>query len=91
VPTMVEAGIDDMVVTAWFGLFAPAGTDAAIIDRVQQATSKIIREGDVAARFRALGGEPGGESPDAYKAFVNREQANWKTIVERAGLKQELK
>jgi len=91
VPTMAEAGIDDMVVTAWFGLFAPAGTDSAIIDRVQQATSKIIREGDVAARFRALGGEPGGETPQAYKAFVDREQANWKVIVERAGLKQELK
>ena len=91
VPTMAEAGIDDMVVTAWFGLFAPAGTDSAIIDRVQQATSKIIREGDVAARFRALGGEPGGETPQAYKAFVDREQANWKVIIERAGLKQELK
>lgn len=90
VPTMAEAGIDDMVVTAWFGLFAPAGTDTAIIDRVQQATSKIIREGDVAARFRALGGEPGGETPQQYKAFVDREQADWKLIVERAGLKQEL-
>lgn len=90
VPTMAEAGVKDMVVTAWFGLFAPAGTDAAVVKKIQQATAEIIRSGDIADRFRALGGEPGGETPEAYNAFVDKERASWKQIVDTAGLKQEL-
>jgi len=90
VPTMAEAGVRDMVVTAWFGLFAPAGTDPAIVKKIQQATSEIIRKGEIADRFRALGGEPGGETPEEYAAFVDKERASWKQIVETAGLKQEL-
>lgn len=90
VPTMAEAGVKDMAVTAWFGLFAPAGTDPAIVQKIQQATSEIIRKGEIADRFRALGGEPGGDTPQEYAKFVDGERASWKEIVETAGLKQEL-
>lgn len=90
VPTMAEAGVSNMVVTAWFGLFAPAGTDPAIVTKIQQATNEIVGKGEVADRFRALGGEPGSGSPKAYTEFVNGEIASWKKIVETAGLKQEL-
>ncbi|CAM3988839.1 ABC transporter substrate-binding protein [Bordetella tumbae] len=89
VPTMEEAGVKDMVVTAWFGLFAPAGTDMNIVNQLQQATNKIIHDGPIAERFRALGGEPGGDTPKDYAAFVERERTQWKDIVQKAGLKQE--
>ena len=42
VPTMAEAGIKDMVVTAWFGFVAPAGTPPDIINKLHQATKKVL-------------------------------------------------
>lgn len=89
VPTMTEAGVPNMVVTAWFGLFAPAGTDAAIVKKVQEATNAAVADKDIRDRFLALGGEPGSGTPEAYTKFVNGEIASWKKIVETAGLQQE--
>lgn len=48
VPTMTEAGVPNMVVTAWFGLFAPAGTDPAIVKMVQEATNEVVAQSELA-------------------------------------------
>lgn len=86
VPTMTEAGIPDMVVTAWFGLFAPAGTPSVVIERIQQAASGILRSTDVQKRFADLGGQAGGNTPAEFDAFVRKQQADWRQIVEAAKL-----
>ncbi|MBR8653022.1 tripartite tricarboxylate transporter substrate binding protein [Achromobacter sp. Marseille-Q0513] len=89
VPTMAEAGVPDMVVTAWFGLVAPAGTPAAVIDTLQATTRDVVRSPDIAARFRAMGGQPGGNTPAEFAAFIDQERVRWKRIVDTAGLVQE--
>ncbi|WP_144636451.1 Bug family tripartite tricarboxylate transporter substrate binding protein [Bordetella genomosp. 13] len=86
VPTMAEAGVPDMVVTAWFGLMAPAGTPKDVIDRVQRAASEVLKSQDVITRFRALGGQAGGESSAEFTAFVDSERARWKDIVAKSGV-----
>lgn len=89
VPTMAEAGVPDMVVTAWFGLVAPAGTPQAVIDTLYAATRDVVRGPDVAERFRAMGGQAGGDTPAEFAAFIGQERARWKRIVDAAGLAQE--
>lgn len=89
VPTMAEAGVPDMVVTAWFGLVAPAGTPATVIDTLYAATRDVVRSPDITERFRAMGGQAGGNTPAEFAAFIDQERARWKKIVDTAGIAQE--
>ena len=89
VPTMAEAGVPNMLVTAWFGLFAPATTPQPIIDRLHQATVKVLQTPDIQKRFKEMGGIPGGNSPTEFNTFVQTEIANWRQTVEAAKLTQE--
>jgi tripartite-type tricarboxylate transporter receptor subunit TctC len=89
VPTMGEAGVKDMVVTAWFGLVAPAGTPRPIIDTLYAATRDVVRSPDISARFRAMGGQAGGDTPAEFAAFIDQERARWQQIVAAAGIAQE--
>jgi len=86
VPTTAEAGIPDMIVTAWFGLLAPAGTPNEIIQKIQRATRAILATPEIQNRFKDLGGEPGGNSSAEFTAFINQEIKTWKQTVERAKL-----
>ena len=89
VPTMAEAGVPDMVVTASFGLVAPAGTPATVIDTLYAATRDVVRSPDITERFRAMGGQAGGNTPAEFAAFIDQERARWKKIVDTAGIAQE--
>ncbi|MFT3800607.1 MAG: tripartite tricarboxylate transporter substrate binding protein [Burkholderiaceae bacterium] len=86
VPTMAEAGVPNMVVTAWFGLFAPAGTPQPVLERLQQAASTILQTPEIRKRFAEMGGQAGGNSSAEFAAFVKQQQADWKEIVETAKL-----
>lgn len=85
VPTMTEAGVP-MVVTAWFGLFAPAGTPQAVIDRVHQVASALLKTPEIQKRFAELGGQAGGGTPAEFGAFVRQQVSDWRQIVETAKL-----
>ena len=89
VPTMAEAGVKDMVVTAWFGLVAPAGTPSDVVDKLYVATRDVVRSPDISDRFKAMGGQAGGNTPAEFAAFIDQERARWKQIVDAAGLVQE--
>ncbi|CAM5187735.1 tripartite tricarboxylate transporter substrate binding protein [Oligella ureolytica] len=86
VPTMKEAGIDDMVVTAWFGLFAPKGTPDSVVNKIYETTHKVLASEDIQTRFAQLGGEAGGNTPQEYAEYVESQQAMWKEIVESANI-----
>jgi tripartite-type tricarboxylate transporter receptor subunit TctC len=86
VPTMAEAGVPDMVVTAWFGLMAPAGTPAAVLRKIQQSTRQVLQEPDTAQRLRGMGAEPGGGTPEEFGRFIADERQRWQKTVEAAGL-----
>ena len=89
VPTMAEAGIKDMVVTAWFGFVAPAGTPPEIVNKIQQATKKVLEMPEIQQRFAEMGGILGGNTPAEFGAFMDKEQASWRKIVEAAKLTME--
>lgn len=84
-PTMAEAGVAGYEATSWFGLFAPAGTPAALVDRLADAVAAAVRHDDVQARIRALGAEPITNRPAAFAAMVRAEVAKWRGVIEASG------
>ena len=83
---VIGADVPDGEVGAWFGLFAPAGTPNAIIDKLQAEVAKIVREPDIRERMAALGGEPVGSTPDQFAAIVKGDVAKWKKVVKGANI-----
>ena len=85
-PTMIEAGVPGYEVSGWSGMFAPAGTPRDAVARVAGEVGKILRSPEVKERFFTQGGEPVGNSPDEFAAFVSAEIAKWKKVVEATGI-----
>ncbi|MGE0805567.1 MAG: tripartite tricarboxylate transporter substrate-binding protein, partial [Burkholderiaceae bacterium] len=85
VPTMEEAGTKDLVVTVWFGVLAPAGTPAEIVDLLNTHIAKAVDE--LAPRLHDLSSYPLRSSPAEFAAFVEQDIARWKPAVERSGAK----
>ena len=86
---MKEAGIDNMVVTAWFGLVAPAGTPLDIREKIQRATKQVLETPEMQARFKEMGGVAGGNTPAEFQAYMDQQRATWKPIVDAANLSME--
>ncbi len=86
VPTMIEAGVPDYQVSAWFGLFAPAGLPKAILERLSSETGAIVKSAEVRKQLHDLGAEPDYAAPDAFASFVKVEAAKWAATVKGAGL-----
>ena len=89
VPTMAEAGIQNMVVTAWFGFLVPAGTPPEIVNKLQLATKKVMATPDMQKRFKEMGGIAGGDTPEEFASFIDKEIISWKKTVEAAKLSLE--
>ncbi|MDK3022238.1 tripartite tricarboxylate transporter substrate binding protein [Cupriavidus taiwanensis] len=85
VPTMAQAGVDDFVVTGWFGLVARAGTPQAVIDAVHQAVATILARKEFGQRLQQLGGRPGVLGPAAFDAFMRSEREQWGKAVKASG------
>jgi tripartite-type tricarboxylate transporter receptor subunit TctC len=84
VPTFREAGVD-IVSYSWFGVSAPAGTPAPIVERLNREIRAAIAEPAVAQRLDELGGSPRDWSPAEFTAFVAREVATWAPVVRASG------
>jgi tripartite-type tricarboxylate transporter receptor subunit TctC len=86
VPTMREAGVDHEALQ-WNGLFAPAGTAPAILDRLHRETAKAVVAPEVRQRFEAEGADPVGSSPSEFAAFYRVEAEKWADVAKRSGTK----
>lgn len=88
VPTMEELGFPGFNVTTWWGMFAPLGTPAAIVDRLNRATVKIMATAEMREKLAAIGLEPMGGTPAEFAAAIRAEAPYWEHIVKEAGVKQ---
>ncbi|MDP2241717.1 MAG: tripartite tricarboxylate transporter substrate binding protein [Burkholderiales bacterium] len=89
VPTMIEAGVPGFVVSAGFGLFAPAGTPRPVIDRVLAALKSALSDSAVRKNLSDQGAEPVGGTPEAYAAFTRSEIDKWIKVARTAGIQPE--
>lgn len=85
VPTMAEAGVKGYESTAWSGLFAPAGTPDAIVQRLHDETLKALQSEKVRSRYRELGADIQPMSRAEFAAFVGREYDKWAEVVKVSG------
>lgn len=88
-PTVSEAGWPGYEVTTWYGLFAPAKTDMAVVRRVSEAVASAIRDPGVKSRLAALDAEPVGSTPEAFRKFIDAEMIRWRSVVESAQIRAE--
>jgi tripartite-type tricarboxylate transporter receptor subunit TctC len=87
VPTIAEAGVPGYDLSAWHGLFAPAGTPRPIVDRLSAEMAKAVRIPAVAERLIALGTEPVGNTPDEFAAIVRADLVRYAKAVADSGAK----
>ncbi|HYL23372.1 MAG TPA: tripartite tricarboxylate transporter substrate binding protein [Burkholderiales bacterium] len=87
VPTLEEAGLPELEVETWYAMFAPAGTPAAIVARINRDVNELLKETDVREVLAKQGLEPAGGAPEALGARVKRELASWTRVVKAAGIK----
>jgi tripartite-type tricarboxylate transporter receptor subunit TctC len=88
-PTLAESGQSGVDVVVWLGLFAPAGTPAPIVERLNAEVNKVLQSPDVIEKLAAQGVSPGGGTPEQFAEFVRTDYARWGRIVKEAGVKVE--
>ena len=87
VPTAAQAGLRDFVLDSWLGLFAPAKTPAAVIERLRSATHTMLENAELRRRLEANGWRIISMSRDEMQAFVKREAQKWPPLLRQAGIR----
>ena len=85
VPTIAESGLPGFEVTVWQGLLAPAGTPAAIVDRLGREVRAALAEAEVRERMAALGVEVIASDADGFAEFIARDIAKWEPVIRASG------
>jgi tripartite-type tricarboxylate transporter receptor subunit TctC len=87
VPTMTEAGVTGFDTGLWYGLMAPAGTPAAVIDRLNRGLGETLTADATVTALRPQGVEPRASTADEFRRFIQAEMQRWDEVVRTAGLK----
>ena len=85
VPTVAESGYPGYSVLAWGALFAPAGTPAPVVKRINEATNKALQEPAVIAKLTEMASEALGGTPENLQERVRSEIIRWQPIVKESG------
>ena len=87
VPTVAESGLAGFDYNLWVGMFAPAGTPADVIDKLNRDVNRVLREPDVRERLASLGAEPMSMSTAEFDRFLRVEMDDAAKVVKAAGIK----
>jgi tripartite-type tricarboxylate transporter receptor subunit TctC len=86
-PTFVESGLPSVVGYGWYGLMVPAGTPAAILQRLNTETNAALADAAVRHKIEAAGLEIRGGTAAAFRAFVDSEAKKWAQVIRAANIK----
>ena len=86
IPTMVESGYKDYVVSAWYGMCAPAGTPQPVLEKLHADTTRVMNSPDVQQRLNDLVIDVATQSRDEFTAFMRAEAVRWAKVVKDAGI-----
>ncbi|WP_295551799.1 tripartite tricarboxylate transporter substrate binding protein [Limnohabitans sp. Rim8] len=87
VPTIAESGLPGFDVEPWFGIVAPAGTPAAIVNRLNAEIGKIMQQNDVKDMLASVGAAPSISTPQEFGKFIDSEISRWAEVVKTSGAK----
>jgi tripartite-type tricarboxylate transporter receptor subunit TctC len=86
VPTVEEAGkLKGFEASSWFGLLAPAGTSADIVNRVQREVARALNDPAIKEKLQAQGAIPGGITPTEFARLIDSEHSKWAQVVKVSG------
>src|SRR5690606_11345986 len=86
-PTMQESGVEKFDLGSWFGVFATGGTPRPIIDKLNAAYAKALRDPDVRKNLLTMGSTAEPTTPEALADLVKHDLAKYKEVVETSGAK----
>jgi len=86
IPTMVESGFSDFIMTFWAGVVAPAGTPPEIVDKLNRAINDGLKSRPVQDLLAGVGAQPDPGTPADFSAFIAAERTKWAGVVQAAGL-----
>ncbi|HSS29224.1 MAG TPA: tripartite tricarboxylate transporter substrate binding protein [Usitatibacter sp.] len=86
-PTIAESGLPGFDINTWFGLFVPAGTPPAIVERLHGEFAGALQAPDVRAKMLALGAEPVGNTPAEFAQYIRSEAVKYAKLVKASGAK----
>ncbi|WP_341915175.1 tripartite tricarboxylate transporter substrate binding protein [Polaromonas sp. YR568] len=87
VPTMNEAGVPGYEATIWLGLMAPRGTPKAVVDRLNEAVSKIASQPEVRQLWVKQGAVPLVMTPEVFDNYIRDDITKWSRVIKTAGIK----
>ena len=87
VPTVIELGFDNREYLGWYGVLAPKGTPAAIIERLNTEINKAMQAPEIAERVKALGAAPAPGTAERFRQFMLDERAKWGGIARAANIR----
>jgi tripartite-type tricarboxylate transporter receptor subunit TctC len=85
-PTMDESGFPGFDLTVWWGLMAPVGTPAEVIEKLHRDTVEALTSPELRKRFADMVIDPVGSSPAEFSAVINAELPKWARIIKEAGI-----
>ena len=86
-PTVAETGLPGYEVSAWFGIFAPAGLPQPVAKRLNAEFVKVMREPDLKQRLASLGADPLTSTPEEFSSYLRSEIDKWAKVVKTSGMK----
>jgi tripartite-type tricarboxylate transporter receptor subunit TctC len=89
VPSFAELGYPGMDIALWYGVVAPGGTPAPVVQRLNAALAKILEMPDIRKSLTDQGADVQSGSAEDFDAFMRNESARWSTVVKQAGIKPE--
>ena len=86
IPTIAESGFPGYETYEWYGIFAPARTPSALVEKLQQEVSRILQSPDMQKRMQALYLDPIGNTPAQFSQFLRDEMRKMGTLVKKIGM-----
>ena len=84
---MAEAGLPELEMQSWVGLFAPAGTALAIVKQLQNEINRIVKLSEVRDRMNALQVDPAGNTSEEFARMIASELARWRAVAKSSNIK----
>ena len=89
VPTIAESGVPGYYAASWYGLLLPDGTPNAVVQKLSNDVTAVMRAPDMREQMLRQGFEPVGNTPKEFSTFIREETVRWDAVVKKAGIKSE--
>lgn len=87
VPTVAEQGLSGYEASAWYGIFAPGGTDPKIVEKLAADITEVVRSPDLQPNWETMGATAGGGTPEEFRRYLAHEKERWGKLIKEQGIK----